>query len=223
MAVSQSCTGQYTRKLDAENLLLQLSEGLEGIRELQALIEADSSTIQVVCGVTAQRLAELNSVMNDATNAFTEFVGITEKAVDILECERINNIFVDFYHEALCTNIPYSLMWIFSTMMAVYILGMLIVVFRGAMLPTEEAYNETKGMVYDEEDSYYNNKKDNHVSEYQVNNHAVRVASETDEASNTQDDNHVNTTTIEYSDATSSRIQGYDFDNNPVVNERRYD
>jgi hypothetical protein len=212
--------------VDAENLLLELSDGLDGIRQLQALIESDSTSIQVICGVTAERLSSLNGVMTDSVNAFSNFVDITERAVDILQCDRINSIFVDFYHNALCTNIPYSLMWIFSTMMAVYILGMLIILFRGALLPTVETFDATKGMAHDEEDSYYgNNSKryadpmENHNATYQ----SQRGASETDEASHMYEENMADTTTIEYSDIGDSRMQGYDFENNPVMYEDRYD
>lgn len=217
--IVNSCTGEYTRKKDVENLLLELSEGLNGIRELQALIESDSSSIQLICGVTAQRLSDLNGVMTDSVNAFSDFVGITEQAADILECERINNVFVDFYHEALCTNIPYSLMWIFSTMMAVYVLGMLIVVFRGALLPTEKMYDGTKGMINDEEERYYDKDNNLDANEYgYVNDHTQRAASETDEASHMHEDNAVDTTTIEYTDNVgTTRMQGYDFENNPVL------
>lgn len=213
--------------MDAENLLLQLSEGLDSIRQLQDLIESDSNTIQVICGVTAQRLSDLSGVITESVNAFDNFVGITERAVDILQCERINNIFVDFYHNALCTNIPYSLMWIFSTMMAVYILGMLIILFRGALLPTVTTFEATKGMPHDEEDSYYDNNDkryaddpmDAHNATYQ----SQRGASETDEASHMYEDNIADTTAIEYNEMGDSRMQGYDFENNPVVYDTRYD
>lgn len=222
--IVNSCTGQYTRKIDAENLLLELNDGLDSISQLQALIENDSSSIKTICGVTDQRLSELNGVMTDSVNAFTDFVGITERAVDILQCDRINDIFVDFYHNALCTNIPYSLMWIFSTMMAVYILGMLIVVFRGALLPTVKTFDDTKGMIYDEDDSYYKNKVyvdpvEHHNGPYQ----SQQAASETDEGSHFYEDNMADTTSIEYSDMRGSQMRGYDFENNPMTYDNRND
>ena len=128
-----------------ERLLTELSEGVTGLEQLRVMIEADTASIALACVTTEARLIELNDVINLCIDKFGEFVGITSNAFDILECQRINGIFVDFYHDALCTNGPYAFMWIFITMMAVYGLGMAMILFRGALLPADVRYDEDDG------------------------------------------------------------------------------
>ena len=126
-------------------MLTELNEGIDGIASLKTMLDTDPETIRNVCDMTEARFNELTGLINESLDAFTEFGGITNEAAGVLECSRINGIFVDFYHDALCTNAPYSLMWVFATMMSVYILGMTIILFRGALLPTEKMYDGNGG------------------------------------------------------------------------------
>ncbi len=103
-----------------------------------------------LCGVSAERLAELDGLMDRSQTAFSDFVTLAQENVELLDCEPINDVFVDFYHDALCTSGPYALMWIFATMMSVYGLGMAMILFRGALFPSvvmyEEDYEEGDGL-----------------------------------------------------------------------------
>lgn len=191
-------------------MLTELNEGIDGIGSLKTMLESDPDTIRNVCGMSVARFNELTVLINESLDAFTEFGGITNEAAGVLECSRINGIFVDFYHDALCTNAPYSLMWVFATMMAVYGLGMAIILFRGALLPTEKMYD---GRDYDrDQKDEYNDEK---IDANQDQSYSGRGASETDDASQIQDndDKLAGTPAILYDDNEATQVRGYDFEN----------
>lgn len=196
----QSCTGEYPRKEDVDNLLLNLSEGAQSIDALKQMIENDPDTIRAACGISQQRLDEISGLIQQSFDAFENFVTVTTDATAILECEPINDVFVDFYHGALCTSGPTSLMWIFATMMAVYGLGMFIFLSRGALLPSEKVYDGTnKGM--EEQEQYYhenNYQTDDQSNTYE---HEARNAEE-DPGCVVYDEDNLKST---------SYVCGYDF------------
>jgi len=220
--IIDSCTGEYARNVEFDNLLTQLGEGVAGISSLKKMLDEEPDTILAACdNANPQRLTELSVVMEDSFGAFTQFVNITNKAADVLECSRINSIFVDFYHDALCTSGPYSVMWMFATMMAVFGLGMIIVLFRGALLPTEHIYvGEASEHERGDEDFY--SEKIGASQDQPLSN--SKEASETDDASRVQDDaSHVQgnddklVPAVLYDDDQGSKVRGYDFENDAGV------
>lgn len=199
--------------------MTELNEGIDGIASLKIMLESDPDTIRDVCAMTEARFNELAGLINESLDAFTEFGGITNEAAGVLECSRINGIFVDFYHDALCTNAPYALMWVFATMMAVYVLGMTIILFRGALLPTEKIYD---GRDYDRDqnDEYNNEKIDANQDR------SGSGASETDDASQIQENDNklAGTPAILYDDNEATQVRGYDFENEEgITYEKDYD
>ncbi len=108
-----------------------------GINDLNTILQNDQATIEGICGGAPGSLDGVKGTLIVSAQKFSEFVTISENAVDILQCERLNDIFVDLFHDLLCTSTPLSLTWMFSTMMSVFILGMFMILFRGALLPSE--------------------------------------------------------------------------------------
>lgn len=152
--IINGCQGEYDKKNQVEILVTELNEGLTGIADLRTLIETDASTIINICGTTQEVLDDLDGLFGQTFDAFSDFVSLAEKNVDVLECSRVNDIFVDFYHDALCTSGPYSLMWIFATMMAVYGLGMAVILLRGALYPSNVIGEAPENRGNEEYDSY---------------------------------------------------------------------
>jgi len=210
--IVDSCTGEYSRKIEVDNLLIQLGEAVAAILSLKIMLDTEPETFIDACdNANSTRIAELSVVIDQSFEAFTEFVAITYEAADVLECPRINNVFVDFYHDALCTSGPYSLMWMFATMMAVYVLGMFIVLSRGALLPSEKIYDGTASD-YERDDNYYNEKND---ASQDRSSSGSRGASETDEASQAQDNDDKLFDAVVYDD--NPIVRGYDFENDAGV------
>ena len=65
----QSCTGEYPRKEDVDNLLLNLSEGAQSIDALKQMIEDDPDTIRAACGISQQRLDEISGLIQQSFDA----------------------------------------------------------------------------------------------------------------------------------------------------------
>ena len=231
----QSCQGEYQRKNDVNQLLIDLNEGVEGIDDLRTLIDTDATAILDVCGVTQERLDDLGVLIDASYNAFADFVAMAENNLDILECKAINDVFVDFYHDALCTSGPFSLMWIFATMMSVFVLGMAMILFRGALYPSNVTYDAS----VEEEEEESNTMKDpvEGAHAYDTDNdssktdetsqmqESLREASVRDEASQMQEglreDTFLDNERIDNADTEAPRVTGYDLDNGNEFHEEK--
>ena len=231
----QSCQGEYQRKNDVNQLLIDLNEGVEGIDDLRTLIDTDATAILDVCGVTQERLDDLGVLIDASYNAFADFVAMAEDNLDILECKAINDVFVDFYHDALCTSGPFSLMWIFATMMSVFVLGMAMILFRGALYPSNVTYDAS----VEEEEEESNTMKDpvEGAHAYDTDNdssktdetsqmqESLREASDRDEEPQMQEglreDTFLDNERIDNADTEAPRVTGYDLDNGNEFHEEK--
>jgi len=136
--VINGCVGDFTSLVDVETLLGGLNDVLVGVIEMKEMLESEQADLEIICGGTPGSLDNAKSLLDKSVGEFDTFVAITNKARDVLDCPRINGIFVDFTHDALCTNIPGTFAWIFSTMATVFVLGMGIILLRGALLPSKD-------------------------------------------------------------------------------------
>ena len=141
--ISKGCEGDYSKKDDVTDLITSLRDGLDGISSLRTDIDSNSDLMIQLCGQSQASLDELKASFDDCYDAFDDLVGLCEKNLDILDCKPVNDVFVDFYHNALCTSGPYAYMWIFATMMNVYVLGMVMLLFRGALYPSIVNYDRS--------------------------------------------------------------------------------
>lgn len=106
--------------------------------------------IETLCAVDSDKLDEIKAAVKNSGAAFAEYASIMTETNEALECSRINDIFVELFQDALCTSSPSTFVWIFSTGMVVYILGMFIILFRGALLPVADT-----GETFDDDYSDY--------------------------------------------------------------------
>lgn len=166
--IIDGCNGEFSKKLEIEALVSDLQGGLNGIIDLKVILENDQQTLEAACGVGPGALDFTKTTLEASIAKFDEFVKIADKTIGVLECTRINGIFVDLFHGAMCTSAPSAFMWMFATMMAVYGLGMTIVLFRGALLPSidtsldydhEQDNRDDVSYIYDDE------KPEQHISQ----------------------------------------------------------
>lgn len=107
--------------------------------ELQTIFLSNKLDYELLCG---EPLNRLEVSLELAIDAFHELLEIGQDTVSLLICEDINQIYVDVMHDAMCTSAPTVLGWIFSSMISIYAGGMLIIILRGALLPTESESND---------------------------------------------------------------------------------
>ena len=134
--VLDGCEGEFSLKNEVDDLLDNLSQVNDMLVDLNIQLDVDQETIENICGSPEGSLDSAKGSLLEAELKFKDFVAIADNASAAVECERINSIFIDIFHDALCTNGPYSLMWIFATMMSVFGLGMFMILCRGALLPS---------------------------------------------------------------------------------------
>ena len=118
-----------------------LNNSRSALLALQTFLIADTTiadtaiTIAAECGLEENQFSVIQLAVHDTEVIFKEIVEIVGEAEDALDCERINGIFVALSHDALCGSASTTLLWIFWTMSIVLVLGMLIILLRGSLLP----------------------------------------------------------------------------------------
>uniref|UniRef100_A0A7S3VC74 Uncharacterized protein n=1 Tax=Chaetoceros debilis TaxID=122233 RepID=A0A7S3VC74_9STRA len=135
--VLKGCESEFSLKNEVDDLLDNLRQVNDMLVDINISLDVDQETIENICGSAEGSLDSAKGSLIEAESKFKDFVSIADNASRAVECERINSIFIDIFHDALCTNGPYSLMWIFATMMPVFGLGMFMVLCRGALLPSD--------------------------------------------------------------------------------------
>jgi len=157
--ILNGCESDFSLKNEVDDLLDNLSQVNDMLVDLNIQLDVDQQTIENICGSAEGSLDSAKGSLLEAESKFKDFVAIADNASGAVECERINSIFVDIFHDALCTNGPYSLMWIFATMMSVFGLGMFMILCRGALLPSEvigEHESARGGRSREDADGLYN-------------------------------------------------------------------
>ena len=122
---------------DLEELVAKIVGAKGSTTQLQGLFAAQKQQLETVCGGGPGSFDSLESALVQSATTFDEVITIGSDAIDLLSCENINPIWVDIMHDAVCTDAPSALGWMFSSMLVIYIGGMLIFIFRGALLPTK--------------------------------------------------------------------------------------
>lgn len=148
--IINSCDGTFTGLDTVDDLITDLSASVEDLEDLNKLLVDDSIDVQGKCNIDPNNYDELVYGIGNVTESFYELKNITADAKDAIACDKVNAVFVDLFHDALCDSFPMTLYWIFWTMTVVYALGMMIFLLRGALLPTE----------YDQVENGYNNEPD---------------------------------------------------------------
>jgi len=147
--IINSCAGKFSSLNDVDALISDLRTGIETVNDFQIVLKEDQ-TLSLLCGTDNTRLIAIQGASETVSGAFSEFELIAKDVRGILECKRINDIYVSLHHDLICTSLPYSLAWAFAAMILVFALGMLIFLLRGSLLPAEHMDGMYEG-IYSEE------------------------------------------------------------------------
>jgi len=144
--VLNSCAGEFVGYESVDQLVNDLEDGDQAVIDLRTLLEDNQKDFETRCGGAEGSLDGLKSSLTAIDNAFASFVSIGRDTRNLLECEPINQMYKDLYHEGVCRKMPNTMFWMFVTMLLVLFFGMIIISLRGALVP---------GVLDDEPDNYY--------------------------------------------------------------------
>jgi len=128
--------------------MADLVTGVETVNDFISLMQKGGDQITNLCQNNDFELVLSTAI--SSSEAFSDFLQIATDARGILECKRINEVYVGIHHDLICTSIPKTLTWIFATTTASMLSGMLIFLFRGALLPTQHMEGMYEGVFSDE-------------------------------------------------------------------------
>ncbi len=93
------------------NLSNEMKDALQAITDLKTFLDSGITTFEVACDGEPGSLLPVPDVQYTVTS----FISITEQAVEFTECEPINEIYTDFFHQGVCRNVPSALYKMFIT------------------------------------------------------------------------------------------------------------
>mmetsp|Transcript_21100 Transcript_21100/g.29565 ORF Transcript_21100/g.29565 Transcript_21100/m.29565 type:complete len:516 (+) Transcript_21100:84-1631(+) len=106
-----------------------VTEASGAISDVNLHLADNSDVLSSVCGTDYGPLA---AELDKLTGLFGTLVNAADKALNLSKCENINTIYVSFTHEAVCTELPHSIAWVFGTFIVITITGFVIITFRAA-------------------------------------------------------------------------------------------
>ena len=132
----QKCTGDFPLQSSIDFFLAHLSTTLNDLYTIDSEIALNKDTIELMC--RPQDLDSLSIIMGHTFEAFQNFFGLVDQVFESIDCQKFNAIFEDLYYNSLCTSNPTTFVWVFATLIPIYILGIFMSFARGAMLPSEK-------------------------------------------------------------------------------------
>ncbi len=116
-------------------MLGQLPEAISAARDVNTIFTQNKPDFEDFCGGGEGSLDNLEVTLLATVEAVNELEAIATNTTELLLCEDINQIWIDLMHDAVCTSSPKALAYMFGTMVAIYVVGMFIFLFRGALVP----------------------------------------------------------------------------------------
>ena len=106
--------------------------------DLKEVINADITAFEIACNGYPGSLDPLLTSLDATKIAITTFLVVGYRAQSLLNCQRLNSIYIGLSHGAVCTHMPDTLAWMFCTMAIILLSGMTLFTFRAALLPDKE-------------------------------------------------------------------------------------
>ncbi len=70
------------------------------------------------------------------TVATESLLPIAESAREVIDCPKVNSMYLEFTHDLVCETVPITFGWIFWCVVLYSSFGMLVFTFRGALFPS---------------------------------------------------------------------------------------
>mmetsp|Transcript_31160 Transcript_31160/g.36348 ORF Transcript_31160/g.36348 Transcript_31160/m.36348 type:complete len:578 (+) Transcript_31160:189-1922(+) len=115
-----------------------LNNSLASIELFENMMEnVTIAELETICGVVGD-FDYIIEYFGRLDETFRMISKTTEEAADTFSCESINPLYIDAVHDNICTAIPESTVWAFSSLLIVSFFGMMMITFRSAWLETVE-------------------------------------------------------------------------------------
>jgi hypothetical protein len=131
-----------------DKLVNDLKDGRQAVIDLDIVLDQNQRQFEVQCGGEEGSLDPLKSSLSSVEVSFSSFITAGEDTRNLLECGPIHELYKDFFYDGVCRNLPNTLFWMFITMLLVMSFGLIILTFRGALVPSLEDDDEPEDYYY---------------------------------------------------------------------------
>jgi hypothetical protein len=121
-----------------ENYRNLLTASMASMAALTEMIKITSiMKLEKICGIIGD-FDTYSLYFNKLTNNFVKMSTSLEELESNLSCETMNTIYTEAIHHNACTEVPYGLLWAFSSLLIVSFFGMVMITLRPAWLEVRE-------------------------------------------------------------------------------------
>eukprot|EP00559_Dactyliosolen_fragilissimus_P003734 CAMPEP_0184866200 /NCGR_PEP_ID=MMETSP0580-20130426/21272_1 /TAXON_ID=1118495 /ORGANISM="Dactyliosolen fragilissimus" /LENGTH=399 /DNA_ID=CAMNT_0027365735 /DNA_START=809 /DNA_END=2008 /DNA_ORIENTATION=+ len=126
----------YTQGCKADDPLMEVRQFITNLdlatNKLQNFDTYLHSYMEDLSNVCENDYDPMIDIIKNILKIFDTLLGSANSALSLSSCEKINQIYIPFIHDAICTDIPKGIAWIFGTFIFIIYCGMLIITFRSA-------------------------------------------------------------------------------------------
>ena len=119
--------GSYYKKL----IIAQTS-----VDQLISTLSGNLDIIEQQCGTTDGEL--FLSLAQSMQSSLASLKSTVDKTMDLVNCEDINKLYANAVHSATCTYAPEAMYWIYGTLLAISLSGMIMITLRSSYLTPQQ-------------------------------------------------------------------------------------
>jgi len=138
------CNGTFNGLYDLNDLVYGLEDAQGVCIDLQAVMNEDISTFEQACGGGPGDLDPVDTALAGMELSASSFLRIGYETQEVLSCENLNSIYIELAHGSMCTYLPQTLAWMFTTMSIILGSGMMLFTLRAALLPDKDRHDYSR-------------------------------------------------------------------------------
>mmetsp|Transcript_31447 Transcript_31447/g.66161 ORF Transcript_31447/g.66161 Transcript_31447/m.66161 type:complete len:564 (-) Transcript_31447:1055-2746(-) len=131
---TQQCDAKYNPFGFLETYLNDLDNAVDSTTDAANAMQASEALLTEQCNREFGSVIQIVIEMNDNLKKLQRQV---DNSLDLVQCENINQLYVNTVHEAGCTYSVDAMAWIFASALVISVCGLIMIMLRSAYYPVE--------------------------------------------------------------------------------------
>ncbi|KAL7464482.1 hypothetical protein ACHAXS_004819, partial [Conticribra weissflogii] len=131
---TQRCEADFYPYNFLDKYFDQLHEAQSALEKLIRVLQGNLDYIEQRCG--SDGFAPFLILAKSMKQNLDLLKSTVDQALMLVNCEDINRMYVNAIHDAGCTKSPVAISWIFGSLMAISVFGLIMITLRASYLPT---------------------------------------------------------------------------------------
>jgi hypothetical protein len=132
---TQQCNPDYEPFGFLETYLDDLDKAIDSINTAEITIQGNQDFLKEQCDRTFE---DVMATVTDMSNNLKLLRQLADRSLELVKCEKINELYVETFHDVSCTYTVDALGWIFASSLVISICGLIMIMLRSAYYPEEQ-------------------------------------------------------------------------------------